>query len=58
MRFYTGWVTGCREWMIHELARHGYTLSPGTLYPMLHSLQNASETNLYSWYLGYQITGP
>jgi len=20
--------------------------------------QNASETNLYSWYLGYQITGP
>ncbi len=22
------------------------------------ALQNASETNLYSWYLGYQITGP
>jgi PadR family transcriptional regulator PadR len=27
------------QWMIHELARHGYTLSPGTLYPMLHSLE-------------------
>ena len=22
------------------------------------ALQNASATNLYSWYLGYQITGP
>src|SRR3974390_2418287 len=27
------------QWMIHELARHGYTLSPGPLYPMLHSLE-------------------
>jgi PadR family transcriptional regulator, regulatory protein PadR len=25
-------------WLIDELARHGYSLSPGTLYPMLHSL--------------------
>jgi DNA-binding PadR family transcriptional regulator len=25
--------------MIQELARHGYTLSPGTLYPMLHGLE-------------------
>ena len=25
--------------MIYELARHGYTLSPGTLYPMLHGLE-------------------
>ncbi|GHO64621.1 PadR family transcriptional regulator [Ktedonobacter sp. SOSP1-52] len=24
--------------MIAELARHGYNLSPGTLYPLLHSL--------------------
>jgi PadR family transcriptional regulator PadR len=29
------------QWMIHELARHGYTLSPGTLYPMLHSLERS-----------------
>lgn len=27
------------NWMIAELARHGYTLSPGTLYPMLHGLE-------------------
>ncbi len=26
-------------WLIKELARHGYSLSPGTLYPMLHSLE-------------------
>jgi len=32
MPFY-GW------WMIYELTRHGYTLSPGTLYPMLHGLE-------------------
>lgn len=25
--------------MIEELARHGYKLSPGTLYPVLHSLE-------------------
>jgi PadR family transcriptional regulator PadR len=29
------------QWMIHELARHGYTLSPGTLYPMLHGLERS-----------------
>ena len=27
--------------MIEELRRHGYTLSPGTLYPILHGLQEA-----------------
>jgi PadR family transcriptional regulator, regulatory protein PadR len=27
------------QWMIEELARHGYRLSAGTLYPMLHSLE-------------------
>ncbi len=27
------------QWMIEELARHGYRISPGTLYPMLHKLQ-------------------
>lgn len=26
-------------WLIDELARHGYRLSPGTLYPMLASLE-------------------
>jgi PadR family transcriptional regulator len=27
--------------MIEELARHGYELSPGTLYPILHELEAA-----------------
>jgi len=26
-------------WLIEELSRHGYSLSPGTLYPILHSLE-------------------
>jgi len=25
--------------MIEELARHGYRISPGSLYPLLHSLE-------------------
>ncbi|MGA2267774.1 MAG: PadR family transcriptional regulator [Bryobacteraceae bacterium] len=25
--------------MVEELARHGYRISPGTLYPLLHALQ-------------------
>lgn len=27
------------QWMIEELAHHGYKVSAGTLYPMLHSLE-------------------
>jgi PadR family transcriptional regulator PadR len=26
-------------WMIEELRRHGYELSPGTLYPILHAME-------------------
>ncbi|MDA8085682.1 MAG: PadR family transcriptional regulator [Nitrospiraceae bacterium] len=26
-------------WLIEELAHHGYKLSPGTLYPVLHALE-------------------
>ena len=26
-------------WIIDELARHGYKLSPGTLYPLLHDME-------------------
>ncbi len=37
-------------WLIEELAKHGYRLSPGTLYPVLHSLQGegllVAETRL------------
>jgi DNA-binding PadR family transcriptional regulator len=28
----------CGSWMIEELHEHGYDISPGTLYPMLHGL--------------------
>lgn len=28
-------------WMSSELARHGYAISPGTLYPLLHRMQRA-----------------
>jgi len=27
------------QWMIEELARHGYKFSPGTVYPMLHAME-------------------
>jgi DNA-binding PadR family transcriptional regulator len=27
------------QWMIAELGRHGYKLSAGTLYPMLHAME-------------------
>ncbi|KIL72832.1 PadR family transcriptional regulator [Bacillus badius] len=26
-------------WMVEELREHGYTISPGTLYPILHSME-------------------
>ena len=26
-------------WMIEELSRHGYRVSPGTIYPMLHGME-------------------
>ena len=29
------------QWMIHELAHHGYSLSAGTLYPMLHAMERS-----------------
>lgn len=28
-------------WMAEELGRHGYWISPGTLYPLLHDLEDA-----------------
>lgn len=35
-------------WMIDELARHGYALSPGTLYPILHRMEeNGLLTSAY-----------
>jgi len=28
-------------WMIEELREHGYDMSPGTLYPILHNLESS-----------------
>lgn len=28
-------------WMIDELKEHGYDMSPGTLYPLLHSMEKS-----------------
>src|SRR5690554_1645092 len=28
-------------WMIDELLEHGYNMSPGTLYPLLHSMETS-----------------
>jgi DNA-binding PadR family transcriptional regulator len=29
------------SWMIEELHEHGYEMSPGTLYPLLHSMETS-----------------
>lgn len=49
-------------WFIEELGRHGYKLSPGTLYPLLHGLerkgylQSANERSGKSSRRMYQAT--
>jgi DNA-binding PadR family transcriptional regulator len=35
-------------WLIEELRRHGYKLSPGTLYPILHKLEQEKLLKSYS----------
>ncbi len=32
-------------WIIEELRRHGYELSPGTLYPILHRMEKRGYLN-------------
>jgi PadR family transcriptional regulator PadR len=34
-------------WLIEELGRHGYELSPGTLYPILHKLEREKYLKFY-----------
>jgi len=46
-------TTGVNIGAIYDVDEHNHILvSVGT------GLQNASTTNLFSWYLAYQITGP
>jgi PadR family transcriptional regulator, regulatory protein PadR len=35
-------------WLIEELGHHGYKLSPGTLYPILHKLEREDYLKSYS----------
>jgi DNA-binding PadR family transcriptional regulator len=35
-------------WLIEELAEHGYRVSPGTLYPLLHSLEESEHLKSYN----------
>jgi PadR family transcriptional regulator len=41
--------------IIEELARHGYKLSPGTLYPILHRLENKGYLRSYEHRDGKRI---
>ena len=36
------------SWFIEELGRHGYKLSPGTLYPLLHGLERKGYLRSFS----------
>lgn len=35
------------QWMIDELAHHGYKMSAGTLYPMLHGMEQKGYLKSY-----------
>src|SRR3990172_7954864 len=42
-------------WLIEELGRHGYKLSPGTLYHILHRLENQDYLKSFSQNAGGKI---
>ena len=41
--------------MIEELGRHGYAVSPGTLYPLLHSLEQSGYLRSYKEIAGGKL---
>ena len=43
------------SWMIEELSEYGYKLSPGTLYPILHSLEKEGLLEHYDENVGGKI---
>jgi DNA-binding PadR family transcriptional regulator len=43
------------NWLIEELAEHGYKLSPGTLYPILHSLEKEALLKSFEETVGGKI---
>jgi DNA-binding PadR family transcriptional regulator len=42
-------------WLIEELEEHGYRVSPGTLYPLLHSMEEADMLTSYNELYGGKI---
>ena len=42
-------------WLIEELAEHGYRISPGTLYPLLHSLEQSQLLKSSSEIIGGKV---
>jgi PadR family transcriptional regulator, regulatory protein PadR len=42
-------------WLIEELLEHGYRVSPGTLYPLLHSLEQLEMLKSYNELFGGKI---
>ncbi len=42
-------------WLIEGLAEHGYRVSPGTLYPLLHSLEQLEMLKSYNELFGGKI---
>lgn len=43
------------NWLIEELAEHGYKLSPGTLYPILHNLEEETLLKSFEETIGGKI---
>ena|SRR5665213_730320 len=43
------------NWIMDELQHHGYRLSPGTLYPMLHGLEEKGYLNSREERVGKQV---
>lgn len=43
------------SWMLDELSEHGYRLSPGTLYPILHSLEKEKLLESFEENVGGKI---
>ena len=42
-------------WLIEELREHGYRIGPGTLYPLLHSLEGAAMLRSSSTVAGGKV---
>ena len=52
----------CGVWIMEELEKHGYKLTPGTIYPILHELEKEAYLRSYTKIVGgkrrkyYEIT--